>query len=71
MRTWLIQLRKEQGLTQKYVAEQAHISQPSYFNIEHGERGVSVKTAKAIAKVLGFDWTLFYEPTGDNTGEVQ
>ena len=61
MRDWLIALRTERGLTQKIVAEQAHISQPSYFNIEHGTRRPAVETAKAIANVLGFDWTRFYE----------
>lgn len=66
MREWLFALRTKRGLTQKYVAERAGISQPSYFNIEHGSRGVSVKTAKAIASVLGIDWTRFYE---DGEGE--
>ncbi len=74
MRDWLIEIRKSRGLTQKYVAEQAGISQPSYFNIEHGVRGLAVPTAKAIAGVLGFDWTRFYEQsrcTTDPFGQAQ
>ena len=58
-------IREKHGLSQKYVAERAGISQPAYFNIEKGFRGVAVKTAKAIAKVLDFDWTRFYEENTD------
>ncbi|MBQ9858105.1 MAG: helix-turn-helix transcriptional regulator [Oscillospiraceae bacterium] len=61
MREWLRAIREELGYTQKYVAEKSGISQPSYFNIERGERGIAVSTAKAIAAVLGFDWTRFYD----------
>jgi len=31
-----------------------------YNKIELGSRTPSVETAKSIAAVLGFDWTLFY-----------
>ena len=60
MRFWLIQKREALGLTQKNISELVGISQPSYCNIETGERRPSVETAKKIAEVLGFDWTLFY-----------
>lgn len=78
MRNWLIAIRRERGLLQKTVAEQVHLSQPSYCNIENGKRNPEVNTAKAIAAVLGFDWTRFYQgdaddkkqkkPPGDGTG---
>lgn len=53
--------RIEKNLTLKQLAEAANVSE-SYCSLM--ERGVcipSVKTAKRIAEVLGFDWTLFYE----------
>lgn len=38
--------------------------------IELGERRPSPDTAKAIALVLGFNWTKFYEDNQENTREV-
>lgn len=48
-------------MTQVEVANRVGISQPSYCNIETGKWSPSVKSAKKIAAVLGFDWTQFYE----------
>ena len=61
MRDWLIAIRKEHGLSQKYVSERVNIAQPSYCTIEKGITRPAVETAKAIASVLDFDWTRFYE----------
>lgn len=61
MRTWLIEARTQKGLTQKDVAELVHISQPSICDIEQGNKTPRPDTAKRIAKVLGFDWTRFFE----------
>lgn len=61
MRKWLIAIREKRGLSQKAVSEAVKISQPSYSNIEKGERRPSIDTAKKIAEALGFDWTRFYE----------
>lgn len=61
MRSWLVAIREEYGFSQKEVAKRVGISQPSYCNIENGERRPAVETAKAIAKVLGFQWERFYE----------
>ena len=64
-RNWLIAIREEKKFSQKYVSEQVGISQPSFCNIENGKKNPAVPTAKAIASVLGFDWTRFYdEPDG-------
>ena len=46
MKKWLIAIRKEKGLSQVQVSEAVGISQPSYCNIENGERGIAVETAK-------------------------
>ena len=64
MRDWLIAIRKKAGYSQKEVADQIHIAQPSYCNIEKGKRNPNPKTAKRIAELLGFQWTLFYEERG-------
>ena len=63
MRHWLIAIRKNQGLSQYEVAAKANISQSYYAELETGARGKALKVsvAKAIAEVLGFDWTKFYE----------
>lgn len=67
MRIWIIELRKKKGLTQKEIATECGISRQYYGLIESGERNVPVKTAKKIAKVLGFDWKIFFD---DQTKEA-
>ena len=63
MRQWLVDKRNEKAMTQSEVASAAGISQSYYAEIESGARGKALKVsvAKAIAKVLGFDWQKFYE----------
>ncbi|MGN0710746.1 MAG: helix-turn-helix transcriptional regulator [Anaerovoracaceae bacterium] len=60
-REWLIQKREENNLTQNALCKAAGMSQQYYSKIENGIRNPSISIAKKIAKVLGFDWTLFYE----------
>ena len=57
-RHWLIQARG--NLSQAEVAEKVNITQQAYSAIENGVRNPSVRLAKEIAKVMGFDWTKFY-----------
>jgi len=64
VRTWLVDIRKAVGLTQKVVAEKIGVAQPSYCTIERGDTRPSVETAKKIAAVLGFEWTRFFEEGG-------
>lgn len=61
MRKWLIAIRKKARLSQKYISERVGIAQASYCAIEKGKTTPNVSNAKAIADVLGFDWTRFYE----------
>lgn len=63
MRHWLIEARNAVNLSQQAVADAVGISQSYYAGIETGARGkpLNVSVAKAIARVLGFDWTKFYE----------
>ena len=63
MRTWLKEIRERTGRTQKDMAETVGITQEMYSHIENGKRILPTKcdTEKAIAAVLGFDWTRFFE----------
>lgn len=65
-RSWLIAIREKDGHSQKQISEQVGISQPSYHNIEAGKRSPSVPVAKKIAAALGFNWTRFYDETGED-----
>ena len=60
MREWLRKMRIEKSMTEKEVASAAGIAQPFYHNIEMGTKNPSVDTAKRIAIVLGFNWTMFF-----------
>jgi transcriptional regulator with XRE-family HTH domain len=60
MRTWLRDIRKMKKLTEAQVALAAGVSQPFYHRVEMKGANLKVETAKAIARILGFDWNLFY-----------
>lgn len=60
-RYWLIKKRNILNLTQESVAEKAGISRAYYTEIEIGTKNPSVKSAQKIAKVLGFNWSFFFE----------
>lgn len=53
--------RKEAGLTQTALSELCECARTTICMIENGKLLPSVKLAKKIGDVLGFDWTLFYE----------
>ncbi|OAH53861.1 XRE family transcriptional regulator [Domibacillus aminovorans] len=59
-RKWLKDMRDKRGMTQDDVSEQAGISRSFYTHLEKGNKNPSVKVAKSIAKILAFDWTLFF-----------
>lgn len=58
---WLKAKRVEKKMTHEEVAKRSGISRTAYSFIERGERRPSVDTAKAIAEVLDFHWTQFFE----------
>ncbi|MBN6889806.1 putative transcriptional regulator [Cytobacillus horneckiae] len=60
-RDWLLDKRKSLNLTQEQVANKAGIARTTFASIEKGERNPSVLNAKRIAKVLNFNWTIFFE----------
>lgn len=60
-RHWLKTIREKAGSTQAEVAAAAEIERAYYAMLEAGTRRPSYEVALKISKVLGFDWTLFYE----------
>lgn len=54
-------LRKEKNFTISQVAKLSNISDSFYCQIENKKRKPSVSSAKSIAKVLGFNWSKFFE----------
>lgn len=61
MRWWLLRARKSKELTQFDVAKDTGVSLVSYGNYETGKTTPRPENAKKIAKVLGFNWTRFYD----------
>lgn len=72
MRIWLRNLRHQRGLTQEEVAVRANISRTYYVQLENqsGCPSLSPDTAKKIAKVLGFEWSIFFEEDSDRTIKI-
>lgn len=56
----LKQLREDKNMRQYDLAQKAGISRSYYTMIENGKKRPSPKVAKRIAKILEFDWTIFY-----------
>lgn len=70
MNRWLLDYRNRHGkLTQEKVATLANVDRSYYTKIENGVIP-SVKVAKRIAAVLGFDWTLFFNQTCDEKSQI-
>ena len=56
----LKQLREDKNMRQYDLAQKAGISRSYYTMIENGKKKPSPKVAKRIAKILNFNWTIFY-----------
>lgn len=61
MNVWLKNIREEKNLTQQSLAKRIGISRQMVNSIENGTRRPSPEVAKKIAKILGFEWTKFFE----------
>lgn len=66
-RLWLQSIRKERQKTHKTVAESCGIKRQYYGMIENGDSNPSVEVAKKIGNCLGFNWTIFFENSGNET----
>lgn len=60
MRTWLIDKRKQQQLSQQQVAEAAFIDRSYYSQIETGKRTPSREVADRLATLLQFQSSAFF-----------
>ncbi|HBP38661.1 MAG TPA: transcriptional regulator [Clostridiales bacterium] len=61
MRKWLVDRRKNRGMTQMDIAAKAGISRAYYTQLETGQRDPSIKVAIRLAEILDLEWTWFYE----------
>lgn len=59
-RYWLINIRKQNGLTQLQVASMCFIDRGYYAQIESGARQPSISVAKKISVVLNFNPSAFF-----------
>ena len=58
---FIYQMRKKNKLTQEFLADKLGVSRPTYFQIENGERDITVKEAKKLADIFGIDFNSFLE----------
>lgn len=65
----LKKIRESRKMTQSQVADKAGIARESYTNIENGVRRPSVKVARRIGIVLGFDWTELFDDQSSDAAE--
>lgn len=56
----LKELREKKGYTQESLAKEIGVKRSAIANIECGFNKPSIPLAKKIAKVLEFEWTLFF-----------
>ena len=52
--------RQDKGLTQQQLADKLGITRQTISHIECGRIKPSINNAKAIANVLGFEWSNFF-----------
>lgn len=57
----LREIREAAGMTQEQLGTKVGVIRQTISNIECHLSLPSVPTAKAIAEVLNFEWTLFYD----------
>ncbi|MDR0380674.1 MAG: helix-turn-helix transcriptional regulator [Oscillospiraceae bacterium] len=67
LRDWLLDLRGCRS--QVEVAQEVGVSQQHISALEYGTKRPSPAVAKRLAKVLGFDWTRFYEDEDESAGQ--
>jgi DNA-binding XRE family transcriptional regulator len=64
----LRKIREAAGMTQEQLAEKVGVIRQTISNIECGVALPSIPTAKAIAEVLKFNWTDFFEEEKAESG---
>ena len=61
MKELLQQKREAAGFTQVQMANKLGITSQYYNLIENGHRRPGPEKAKEVGRILGIDWTLFYD----------
>lgn len=67
--TFLLELRKNQGISQAFVALKIGVSRASYIEIEKGAKELTLSQAHTIAEI--FNVTLFELISGDKTPDIK
>lgn len=62
----LREIRKKANLTQAELSKLCNCGRTTICMIENGNLKPSVKLAKRIGSILGFEWMLFYEEEGEH-----
>lgn len=68
MRKWLVEKRKNVNIKQNQLAKQVGITREYYSMIENDRRNPSVDVAKKLGKIMGFEWTIFFEEESNESG---
>ena len=50
------ELRKKSGFSQEYMARELGMSRPTYIQIEHGEREITITEAKKLARIFSISF---------------
>lgn len=68
MRTWFRSARDKKNMSQDELSILAGVHVTTISKIELGERRPSPELAQKLGKLLGFDWTRFFE-ADDESGD--
>ena len=61
MKELLQKKREAAGFTQEQMASKLGVTSQYYNLIENGHRRPGPEKAKEVGRILGIDWTLFYD----------
>ncbi|OOV78858.1 helix-turn-helix domain-containing protein [Mammaliicoccus fleurettii] len=67
---WLLDRRKELGMTQQDLANITGLHRSYITMIENGTRNPSVTSAKKIAKAINVEWVIFFTNNSDKSTQV-
>jgi len=67
----MLAARKDEGLTQKQLAERSGIDQAEISRIETGEANPTVKTLQRLAEAMGMRLVVSFEKLSKGDGEVE
>lgn len=56
---FILEQRKKNKMTQEYLASKIGVSRPTYVQVEHDERELTISEAKKLADTLGIDFQDF------------